>query len=454
MSDLTDDLWERFGSLRFSDLPDDVVATAGHAVLDWFGCAIAGSQEPLASILREEFTDDDGPCTIVGSERRAGVLRAALVNGATGHALDFDDTSPTMGAHASVPLLPAVLAVAEEQGRSGQDVLTAYVVGMEVQSLIGGSIGAEHYMKGWHTTSTIGVFGAAAAASWLLGLDSDGFGTAMGIAASNSSGVKANFGTMTKPLHPGQAAERGVMAARLAARGYTANADAIDGNQSFAQAAGSGQLDGSKLDRLAGRWSTPRTLFKFHAACHLTHAGIEATRSILASGVSSSEIQHIELTVNPSILDVCGIPSPSTGLEAKFSLTGTQALLVAGVDTAAIETFNDGPINRADVQAFIPRVTVQTDTSLITMATKVAVRTASETHRAEADVSQPNSDLSAQGLSLLTKFEALATPVLGAETAASLGDILVHLGSVDNISSVVAQTARPGSSPIAAANQA
>ena len=191
-----------------------------------------------------------------------------MINGAAGHALDFDDTSAVMGAHASVPLLPAVLAVAEEQGRSGADVLTAYVVGMEVQSRIGTSIGTEHYAKGWHTTSTIGVFGAAAATSWLLGLDNEGFATAMGIAASSASGLKANFGTMTKPLHPGQAAERGVLAARLAARGYTANAEAIDGNQGFAQAAGSGALDGKRLARLADSWATPKTLFKYHAACH------------------------------------------------------------------------------------------------------------------------------------------------------------------------------------------
>ena len=259
MSDLTKELWNRFGALTYDDLPSDVVASAAHSVLDWFGCAIAGSREPLAGILRDEFTDDDGPCSIVGSQRRAGVLRAGLVNGATGHALDFDDTSTAMGGHPTAPMLPAVLAVSEEQHRSGGDVLTAYVVGMEVQSRIGTSIGTDHYAKGWHTTSTIGVFGAAAATAWLLGLDNDGFAAAMGIAASNASGVKANFGTMTKPLHPGQAAERGAMAGRLAARGYTAAGDAVDGNQSFAQAAGNGSLDSERIGRLDGVWAVSYT---------------------------------------------------------------------------------------------------------------------------------------------------------------------------------------------------
>lgn len=439
MSELTDRLWDRFGSLTFDDLPDDVRTVAAQCVLDWFGCALAGSREPLSEILRAEFASPEGACSLVGSDQRSDLLRAAMVNGAAGHALDFDDTSQVMGGHATVPLLPAVLALAETQGRSGSDVLTAYVVGMEIQSHIGTSIGGEHYGKGWHTTSTIGVYGAAAASSWLLGLDQTGFGAAMGIAASNASGLKANFGTMTKPLHPGQAAERGLLAARLAARGYTANSDAIDGNQGFAQAAGNGALDGERMARLDGSWATPRTLFKHHAACHLTHAGIEATTSLLDGGLSRDDIAGITMTVNPAILDVCGIPEPTTGLEAKFSLRGTQALLVHGIDTAAVETFEDGPINRDDVQAFISSVVVETDDSLHSMATRVAVTTSSGVLEASADVSRPASDFAAQGAKLRAKFDALVEPVLGADSA-RLADTLTELHGVADIGEVLSLT--------------
>ena len=421
MSELTDRLWDRFGSVTFGDLPDNVATVAGHCILDWFGCALAGSREPLSAILRDELAADDGPCSIIGTDRRADPLRAAMINGAAGHALDFDDTSPVMGGHGTVPLLPAVLALAEEQGRSGADVLTAYVVGMEVQSRIGTSIGPEHYFDGWHTTSTIGVFGAAAAACRLLGLDTGGFGIAMGLAASSASGVKANFGTMAKPLHPGQAAERGLLAARLAARGYTANSKALDGNQGFAHAAGTGTLDRTRIDALDDGWATPKTLFKFHAACHLTHAGIEATSSLLAEGVRPDEIDLITLTVNPTILDVCGIPEPSTGLEAKFSLRGTQALLVNGVDTAAVESFTDEPINRPEVQAFIPHVTIETDDGLANMTTAVEIQTGVARHRATHDVNRPADDLHAQGRRLQAKLETLAAPVLGVEPAQRLG---------------------------------
>ncbi len=438
MSELTDRLWDGFGGLTLDDLPDDVRTVAGQCILDWFGCALAGSREPLSAILRDEFAGADGDCSLVGSDLRADVLRAAMVNGAAGHALDFDDTSNVMGAHATVPLLPAVLALAEVQGRTGADVLTAYVGGMEVQARIGTSIGPEHYGKGWHTTPTIGVFGAAAASSWLLGLDHEGFGHAMGIAASNASGLKANFGTMTKPLHPGQAAERGLLAARLAARGYTSSSEAIGGNQGLAQAAGNGSLDPSRMARLDGGWATPRTLFKHHAACHLTHAGIEATRSIIDGGVDRSEIRAITMTVNPSILDVCGIPEPATGLEAKFSLRGTQAFVVNGIDTAAVASFEDGPIRRSDVQSFIPNVSIETDESLHTMATKVAVATSAGVVEADGDVSRPATDLEAQGHKLGAKFDALAEPVLGSDAADALRGGLTRLSDLDDVRELLA----------------
>ena len=438
MSELTDELWGRFGRIELDQLPDDVRIVAGHSILDWFGCAIAGSREPLSAILRDELSTDEGPCSLIGTDRRADPMRAAMINGATGHALDFDDTSTVMGGHPTVPMLPAVLAVAEAEGRSGADVLTAYVVGMEVQSHIGAAIGAEHYKKGFHTTSTFGVFGAAAAASWLLGADAEAFGHAMGIAASNAAGVKANFGTMTKPLHPGQAAERGVLAARLAARGYTANAAAIDGNQSFAQAAGSGGLDRDRFARIArGEWSTPLTLFKFHAACHLTHAGIEATSSILASGVERDSVEQITMTVHPSILDVCGIPDPVDGLQAKFSLRGTQALLVHGVDTAAVDSYSDGPIQRAEVQDFIPKVTVETDLSLTTMQTDIVLVADGVEHRASHDAASRSDDLDLQGAKLRSKFDALASPVIGADRAKALGTAVSDLASVTEVSSLM-----------------
>ena len=433
VSTLTDRLWERFGRLTIDQIPTDVTTVAHQCILDWFGCALAGSREPLSQILHEELAGDAGVCSLIGTDRRADPGRAALINGAAGHALDFDDSSAVMLGHPSAPVLPAVLAAAEQDGRSGADALTAYVVGVEVQSRIGMAIGDEHYAKGWHTTATVGVLGAAAAVGCLLGLDAEAFGAAMGIAASSSSGLKANFGTMTKPLHAGQAAERGLLAARLASRGYTAGQDAVDGSQGLAQAAGSGELDVARIEEWGDRWATTQTLFKHHAACHCTHAGLEATRSLLTNGVNAEEIERITLTVNPSILDMCGIPEPATGLEAKFSLRGTQALVLAGADTRAVATFDDGPINRPEVQALLPRVVIETDDTVGDLATLVEVVTPSGIHRAAHDVSRPSTDIRAQGEQLRRKFDTLAAPVLGETTAATLANHLSNLAAVSNM---------------------
>ena len=438
VSTLTDRLWERFGRLTIDQIPTDVLAVAHQCILDWFGCALAGSREPLSRILQVELADGGGACSLVGTVRRTDLGRAALINGAAGHALDFDDSSAVMLGHPSAPVLPAVLAAAERDGRSGADALTAYVVGVEVQSRIGMAIGDEHYAKGWHTTSTVGVLGAAAAVGWLLGLDTAGLGAAMGIAASSSSGLKANFGTMTKPLHAGQAAERGLLAARLASRGYTAGRDAVDGSQGLAQAAGSGGLDYGRIDDWGDRWATTQALFKHHAACHCTHAGLEATRSLLTNGVNAEEIERITLTVNPSILDMCGIPEPATGLEAKFSLRGTQALLMAGVDTTTPASFEDGPINRADVQALLEKVRIQTDDTVGDLATRVEVLTPGGVHRAAGDVSRPAGDIGAQGELLRTKFDALASPVLGKTAAAALAERLSDLTAVAEVGDLLA----------------
>jgi len=322
-------LWDRYRGLTYAELPDDVKTVAGHCIRDWFACVLAGVDEPLAAILREEFADRVGPCTLVGTGLHSHATVAALINGATSHALDFDDTSMSMGGHPTAPVFPAALALAEERGASGAELITALVVGIEIESLLGSAIGSKHYAKGWHVTSTMGVFGAAAAASFLLRLNTEQFGHAMGLAASQAGGLKANFGTMTKPFHAGHAAERGLLSARLAARGFTANPDAFSGNQGLVEAAGVGTLDQARLAATDGRWLISDTLFKYHAACYLTHAAIESCLQ-LHTAVDPVDLSTATVTVHPSLLDICAIPRPSTGLEAKFSLTGTTAMAILG----------------------------------------------------------------------------------------------------------------------------
>ncbi len=381
---------------------------AVQCLIDWYGCTIAGSTEPLSRILREEYRTYSGTCRVVGSDMMVPAQVAALVNGCQGHALDYDDTSTVMGGHPSAPVIPAVLAQAEELGSTGEALLVAIVVGIEVESHLGTLIGSAHYASGWHVTSTMGVFGAAAGVGRLLGLDKIQFGHAMGLAASQASGLKANFGTMTKPFHAGHAAERGLLSARLAARGYTANADSFSGNQGLISAAGAARPAVGKYRAMQDMWLTDHVLFKYHAACYLTHASIECLLT-LGNAINAESDEMISVTVHPSLLDVCGIPQPRTGLEAKFSLTATSALAILGYDTADPGTYSDALFENAAFNDCMNRVTVSTDDQLKT--TQARVNFADQEVFRDSGI--PATDLDLQQARLEKKFHNLVRPILG-----------------------------------------
>ena len=399
--------WDRFGTMTYDDLPSHVAQVAEQCILDWFGCALAGSNEPLAEILRTQFGNRSGNCTVIGRKLTLEAPTAALLNGASGHALDFDDTGATVGCHSTAPVLPAVLAVAEDIGASGKELITAFVVGVEIEGRINYAMGRDHYPKGWHTTATYGTFGATAGVAHLLKLSQEQYGTAMGLAASHAGGVKANFGTMTKPLHPGRAAESGVNSARLAAAGFTANADAVLGNQGFVQAASTPDNTNDRLIKVANDWLILGTLFKYHAACHLTHSAIESVLK-LKTTLDVEDLTSLSITVHPGLLDVCGIKEPKTGLEGKFSLRGTASLALNGIDTANPETYIDEVIGGDAVQALIPKVTVDTDDSLTSFQSKVVwVDAQQNAHEQFNDLSEPVTDYDDQGKKLEVKFASL-----------------------------------------------
>ena len=427
------ELWKQFGDLTVDDIPVAVETVAKQCILDWFACAIAGRDEPLAQILRAEYSDVPGPASVVGTGLHVRTGHAALINGATGHALDFDDTHTGMGGHPTAPVLPAVLAVAEELGSTGAEMLAAFVVGSEVEVRLGVALGSRPYARGWHVTSMVGVLGAAAGVARLLNLDADQFANALGIAASQSSGLKANFGTMTKPLHAGQAAERGVMAARLAARGFTANAQAIEGRQGLASASGADELRQDRLDALTGEWLILDTLFKYHAACYLTHAAIESAGA-LRPEVGGRAVDAVTVTVNPTLLGVCAIPEPRTGLEAKFSLRATTAMALLGDDTTNPSTFNDVRINESDLQDVLHRVRVVTDDALAGTQSHVELVLAGGGRLdGRFDSGIPATDLAAQGRKLRAKFDALAGPVLGPDRADALAERVAKIRALTNV---------------------
>ncbi|MEM7079656.1 MAG: MmgE/PrpD family protein [Pseudomonadota bacterium] len=399
--------WDKFGTMTYDDLPDHVVQVANQCILDWFGCALAGSTEPLSEILRGYFGHRSGTASVIGSDLKLEAPTAALLNGAAGHALDYDDTGSSVGCHSTAPVLPAVLAVAEEIGASGKELIAAFVAGVEIEGRINVAMGRDHYPRGWHTTATFGTFGATAGVAHLLNLAPEHYAVAMGLAASHAGGVKANFGTMTKPYHPGHSAECGINSARLAQAGFTANPNAVLGNQGFIQAASNAKDATAELAAIADDWMILGTLFKYHAACHLTHSAIESVLKLRTS-LNVDDLSAMTITVHPGLLDVCGIPEPKTGLEGKFSLRGTASLALNGIDTSNPETFVDDVIASSAVQALIPKITVETDPSLGSFQSKVVwVDAQQNAHEAFNDLSLPVTDYDAQGAKVDQKFESL-----------------------------------------------
>ena len=400
---------------------------AKHALLDWFACTIAGAKEPLGDILAEEFKSGaGGAATLIARGARASAHDAALVNGAASHALDYDDVNQLMGGHPSAQVAAAVLAIGEALGKSGRDMLTAFIAGYEVECRLGEMGGGEHYELGFHATGTYGTFGATAGVARLLGLDADKTSIALGIAASQASGLKINFGTMTKPLHAGKAAMNGLMAARLAARDFTARGDAIEAPQGFVAT----QVPGFKAKAVRPDAKAPMAvesnLFKYHAACYLTHSSIEAIRELKRQhNIGADDMKAMTLHVDPGHLKVCDIAEPKSGLEIKFAIRHLSGMALAGEDTAALGTYSDANATNKRFIAIRDRITLDTtpDPKRHRHGATVSIELKDGRRlQVEHNVGVPAKDVKQQGEKLEAKFHALAEPVIGrAKTKTALG---------------------------------
>jgi 2-methylcitrate dehydratase PrpD len=428
--------------LDLQRLPEDVLVRARHCLLDWLGVTLAGSRESLSRIVREEAADEGGrgEASVLGTSLRLPVAQAALVNGTAGHALDYDDVIEAMLGHPTVGIAPVVLALGERMNADGGAVLAAFVAGVEVSSRLGVIMGAGHYVQGWHATGTIGAFGAAAAAARLLGLDVEQTAHALGIAATQASGLKAMFGTMCKPLHAGHAASVGLRAASLARRGFIARTDAIECAQGFADAHGGRDEAHNDLGAPAKAFHLRDVLFKYHASCYGTHGAIEAARGLRErrSDLSAADLGRITVRVPEGALRMCVIPRPVTGLEGKFSLAYTVGGALAGLDTAALESFADERVSDPAVAAFRDLVEVVGDADLSGFAAEVVLVGLDGTRTGlSADAGLPETDLSRERGRLGAKFRALARPILG-EAAAQIPDLLDDFGRGVPLSDVLA----------------
>ena len=425
----------RAAHLTFDDIPEPARRVAKQCLLDWIGVAIGGRDADLVGILSADAeAEGTGGCTVIGHGERRPAYLAALINGAMGHALDYDDVI-FMG-HPTAPVAPAVLAAGEQMGATGRDVLTAFVAGFETECRVGRYVGGSHYAKGWHSTATLGTFGAAAAAGRLIGLDPARMRHALGLAATQAAGLKSMFGTMTKPLHAGNAATSGLRAARLARLGFTANPDAIECLQGFGDTQSASTDADAALADPPGGFHVVDTLFKYHAACYLTHSAIEAAVQLRASvGNDLCAIERATIRVDPGHLTVCNIAAPETGLACKFSLRMTAAMALAGEDTSDEQLFSDATAQRPDLIALRDLIDVS-PTARGTLSKLEVVLKNGRTLNAEADVAIPMRDLGTQQERLARKFTGLARPFLGQARAKTLQAMIESLEDVDDISSL------------------
>lgn len=406
-------------------ISDSARAWARHVLLDWLAVGIAGASEPLVRMLVDQYAGpDEAACAVIASGASARAHDAALINGAAGHALDFDDVSSRMVGHPTAPVAPAALAQAQVGAASGAQLLRALVVGHEVEARIGEYLGLSHYQHGFHTTGTIGTFGAAAAAASLMRLDEATTRHAFGLAATQAAGLKCMFGTMAKPLHAGKAAMNGLMAAQLAARGFTAHESAIECAQGFARTqAPSVARFPDAIDTGTG-FAIETTLFKYHASCYLTHATIEAVRQArLKHGVGLDALESMTIHVAGNHRGVCDIDDPRTGLNVKFSIRHLAALALDGADTAALDLYSDATACDPRYAQARQRVRLEVGAagSVGPHAARVVLRTRDGRElTGQADVGVPSADLAAQWNRLVAKARAITTPVIGEVRAANL----------------------------------
>ncbi|MDA4844439.1 MmgE/PrpD family protein [Hoeflea poritis] len=414
-------------ALPAADITESARQIMRLSLLDWATVAICGRDEPVARKLRGLVAGEGGTAeaSVIGLDTRLPARAAALSNGTTSHALDYDDTHFIHVGHTSVVVVSAALAAAQKTGANGGAFLDAALIGAETACRIGDWLGRKHYDAGFHQTATAGAFGAAMACARLLGLDATKAQHALGIVSTRASGLKSQFGTMGKPYNAGIAASNGVEAALLADAGFVSRPDGLERQQGFAEThAGAFRDPNTVLAGLGEHFVFEAVQHKFHACCHGLHAMLEAlTEMRMQDSPSPDSIAEIVVTTNPQWLRVCNQAEPQTGLEAKFSYRLTAAMALCGIDTGALASFTDAICGDERLVRLRDRVRVETDDRLAETASRVSVTLDSGAVLSrEHDLSAPLPMHVRED-----KIRAKAAKLLGADESAELWRIVCSL---------------------------
>ena len=438
---ITRDLCGFLSRFTLADMPDDAVHAARRGVLDWMGCALAGSGHPTIATLISVLDEAGGrpAAAVFGHEVRLGLLEAPIANGQMGHMLDYDDTH--MGGvvlHASSPILSALFSLADRNGAAGEAFVAAYAAGFEA-GVRTGQASPGHHNGGWHLTGTLGSVAAGAAAGKLLGLSQDQMVHALGIATTQAAGMQQNRGTMCKSFHAGKAGANGVLAGLLAEKGFDSSDEIIEGKKGFCRIYSDVAAPDLVLDELGTRWEIARNGHKPYACGVVLHPAIDAMIELGKAAASDADpVASIELRVNPATVTITGVVEPKTGLQSKFSIYHSAA--VAFIDgTAGVAQYSDARAAAPDVVALRRKVEVVTDDSLAKDQAQAAVALESgarhETTVAHASgtVDNPMTDDA-----MAAKFIANAEPVIGLDRAERARDLIWKIETLPDVREISA----------------
>jgi 2-methylcitrate dehydratase PrpD len=350
----------------FDDIPEEVRREGCRSILNWAGCAVGGAQHPTLDAAISALKPFSGPeqASLFGRRERFDILHAALLNGMSSHVLDYDDTHLKTIIHPAGPVASAIFAMAERRPTSGEHLMLGFVLGVETECRIGNAVYPEHYDIGWHITGTAGVFGAAAAAGKLLGLDEQKMAWALGIAGTQSSGFREMFGTMSKSLHPGRAAQNGLTAALLAESGFTSSEQVLEAPRGFAHVMSTARDFGEITEGLGERFELSLNTYKPFACGIVIHPVIDGCIQLREEhGLSGAEIERIEAKVHPLVLELTGKPSPRIGLEGKFSVFHSAAVAIV-LGRAGAQEYTDAVVQDSGVIAVRDRVEATADPAI------------------------------------------------------------------------------------------
>ena len=426
---------------------DAVDHEAHRTFMNWLGCAVGATHHEAAdaALAAVNMLQPAAQASVLGRLGKVDMASAALVNGITSHTFDFDDTHLKTIIHPAGPVASAVLAMAEHMGNTGREVIDALVIGIDVSCRVGNAMYPDHYDRGWHITGSTGTLGAAAACARLLKLDVQQTAMALGIAASQPIGMREQFGTMTKPFHPGGAARAGLMSALLASKGYTASPKALEAPRGMMQTVSTKNDWNEITGELGERFEISFNSYKPFACGIVIHPSIDACAQLRKQGVTPEQIARIELKVHSLVLELTGKKEPQDGLQAKFSVYhGCAAGLTFGY--AAEEEFSDEVVNRADMVALRRKVVATVDDSIDEASADVTAvlldgrRVHVFVEHAIGSLKNPMSDSQ-----LEAKFQGMSDAVLGAGQTSELINACWAIGNAASVNAVVtlASPARP-----------